>query len=264
MLGLDHGQRHSPSELRAPALQPRAKRPPARKSISTSQGQLSAQADAAHASLRRRRSRTSSPKRWGFRRRRSMSGIQSGSATHHPEAHLRRRDLGALGGLSGVLSNHLYNRQVEQFLPGNTPAAKGLTRSSRARRTTTGPCSTNSRSRWTRTPRTARSRRKEGGLRQLAQRLMPACNPCIGGEGVSIVGEGGLPSTRRQLVNTGDLEWRWRRTSTMAPLLKGRPARGFGDQPYPAARRRPRKRAAAGLSRGTLPQHPTGPRRGDG
>ena len=55
-----------------------------------------------------------------------MSGIQSGSS--HliiPKRIFAVVTLGALGGLSGVLvSNHLYNRQVEQFLHEKTSAAK--------------------------------------------------------------------------------------------------------------------------------------------
>ena len=56
-----------------------------------------------------------------------MSGIQSGSS--HliiPKRIFAVVTLGALGGLSGVLvSNHLYNRQVEQFFHEKTSAAKG-------------------------------------------------------------------------------------------------------------------------------------------
>ena len=54
-----------------------------------------------------------------------MSGIQTGS-THLiiPKRIFAVVTLAALGGLSGVLvSNHLYNRQVEQFLHEKTRAA---------------------------------------------------------------------------------------------------------------------------------------------
>ena len=186
-----------------------------------------------------------------------MSGIQSGSS--HliiPKRIFAVVTLGALGGLSGVLvSNHLYNRQVEQFLHEKTSAAKRANTQFTGEKDDYRALFNKFTVQMDEDAKDGKITQEEsGGFHQFAQRLM---------EGLQSMQdlleekefqlwekEGLLEYQEERLVNTEDLETEMAAyiNEMASQLLKGaRPCpRVWRTSPTSAARRRPR-RSGGGL-----------------
>ena len=172
-----------------------------------------------------------------------MSGIQS-SSSHLiiPKRIFAVVTLGALGGLSGVLvSNHLYNRQVEQFLHEKTSAAKRANTQLTGEKDDYRALFNKLTVQMDEDAKDGKITQEEsGGFHQLAQRLM---------EGLQSMQdlleekefqlwekEGLLEYQEERLVNTEDLETEMAAyINEMASQLlkrgKALPA-GLADQPY--------------------------------
>ena len=172
-----------------------------------------------------------------------MSGIQSGSS--HliiPKRIFAIVTLGALGGLSGVLvSNHLYNRQVELFLKEKTDTAKRANTQLSGEKDDYRALFNKLTWQMDEDAKDGKITQEEsGGFHQLAQRLM---------EGLQSMQdlleekefqlwekEGLLEYQEERLVNTEDLETEMAAyINTMAPQLlnRGQPLpAGLADQPY--------------------------------